>query len=322
MPAFSRVTTTALISVMAPASAFFLYNKQSLLTVARCQEDEQIVIVKLGGSAITEKSVFETVKKDKIDVTCSQIATASRLGKRHVIVHGAGSFGHFQARTFGLRDGGDESTWQTGVCQTRSSVLSLSGLVIKSMLDASLPATAVTLFPTSSSHQGNIFSVGSLASIETLLSLGFMPVLHGDVLLDSSKKCSVFSGDKIMLWICKHFHGSLKPKLAVFLTDVPGVYDKPPSEPDAQLIKEILVDVDGSVSSIYVALLFFFTFFNVLFNVRFRFLKLLLLNTMLREEYLVSFNVLLLWQDAVYLLLLLKLVLAMQKLLSLDRFLK
>lgn len=248
MPAFSRVTTTALISVMAPASAFFLYNKQSLLTVARCQEDEQIVIVKLGGSAITEKSVFETVKKDKIDVTCTQIATASRLGKRHVIVHGAGSFGHFQARTFGLRDGGDESTWQTGVCQTRSSVLSLSGLVIKSMLDASLPATAVTLFPTSSSHQGNIFSVGSLASIETLLSLGFMPVLHGDVLLDSSKKCSVFSGDKIMLWICKHFHGSLKPKLAVFLTDVPGVYDKPPSEPDAQLIKEILVDVDGSVS--------------------------------------------------------------------------
>jgi isopentenyl phosphate kinase len=252
MPAFSRVTTTALISVIAPAaSSFFLCRKQSLLTVARCQESEQeIIIVKLGGSAITEKSVFETVKKDKVHVTCTQIATASRLGKRHVIVHGAGSFGHFQARAFGLRDGGDESTWRTGVCQTRSSVLSLSGLVIKSMLDASLPATAVTLFPTSSSHKGRLFSIGSLANIETLLSLGFIPVLHGDVLLDSSKKCSVFSGDKIMLWICEHFHGTFKPKLAVFLTDVAGVYDRPPTEPNAQLIKEIFVDYDGSVSSI------------------------------------------------------------------------
>jgi hypothetical protein len=36
------------------------------------------------------------------------------------------------------------------------------------------------------------------------------------------------------------------PPSRVFLTDVPGVFTKPPSQPGAQLIPEILVAADGS----------------------------------------------------------------------------
>ena len=115
------------------------------------------------------------------------------------------------------------------------------------MLTAGLPATVVTLFPSTACHGRELFSHGSLATVENLLALDFTPVLHGDVLLDSSQKCCIFSGDEIMLWFCKYAHISCKPKLAVFLTDVAGVYDKPPTEPGAKLIKEILVGENGSV---------------------------------------------------------------------------
>jgi hypothetical protein len=35
--------------------------------------------------------------------------------------------------------------------------------------------------------------------------------------------------------------------IAVFLTDVPGVYDRPPWKEGAKLLKKILVKKDGSV---------------------------------------------------------------------------
>jgi isopentenyl phosphate kinase len=83
--------------------------------------------------------------------------------------------------------------------------------------------------------------------LETLLAQGIVPVLHGDVLLDSAQRCCIFSGDKIMLWVSKNLRGGCKPHLVVFLTDVAGIFDKPPSQKDACLIREIFVESDGSV---------------------------------------------------------------------------
>lgn len=39
----------------------------------------------------------------------------------------------------------------------------------------------------------------------------------------------------------------IKDIVAVFMTDVAGVYDRPPQNPGAKLIKEILIYPDGSV---------------------------------------------------------------------------
>jgi isopentenyl phosphate kinase len=45
--------------------------------------------------------------------------------------------------------------------------------------------------------------------------------------------------------ILEYLCSSLRPTAAVFLTDVPGVFTKPPAEEGAKLIPEITVDYEG-----------------------------------------------------------------------------
>jgi len=64
-----------------------------------------------------------------------------------------------------------------------------------------------------------------------------VPVLHGDACLDEVQGASILSGDTLMTLLAQE----LRPRLVVFVTDVPGVFDRPPEEPGATLIPRILV---------------------------------------------------------------------------------
>uniref|UniRef100_A0A7N0TBZ3 Aspartate/glutamate/uridylate kinase domain-containing protein n=1 Tax=Kalanchoe fedtschenkoi TaxID=63787 RepID=A0A7N0TBZ3_KALFE len=74
--------------------------------------------------------------------------------------------------------------------------------------------------------------------------------MHGDAVFDDSLGCTILSGDVII----RHLAAHLRPKYVVFLTDVFGVYDRPPSDPDAALLKEIVVDEHGNWSVLKPAL--------------------------------------------------------------------
>ena len=52
----------------------------------------------------------------------------------------------------------------------------------------------------------------------------------------------------IGLRLCKHLDREYRPSAAVFVTDVPGIYDKSPNEVGAKLLRYIIVKPDGSVS--------------------------------------------------------------------------
>ena len=66
-------------------------------------------IVKLGGAAITDKSAFETIDEDILDVCVEQlrivIAEDGPGEMSTCIVHGAGSFGHHTAAASGVAQG-------------------------------------------------------------------------------------------------------------------------------------------------------------------------------------------------------------------------
>jgi isopentenyl phosphate kinase len=81
-----------------------------------------------------------------------------------------------------------------------------------------------------------------VAAVASLLSSGLLPVLHGDAVLDSSLGCTILSGDTII----RHLAEQLRPQFVVFLTNVEGVYDRPPEQSGAQLLRIIDVHQDGS----------------------------------------------------------------------------
>ncbi len=65
---------------------------------------ENLVIVKLGGSLITNKDIPESANIPKMKLLCREISQAISTDKalQLVLIHGGGSFGHFFAKKFGL----------------------------------------------------------------------------------------------------------------------------------------------------------------------------------------------------------------------------
>lgn len=95
-------------------------------------------------------------------------------------------------------------------------------------------------------HAGNAFVAQSIAfinvqdnvqGVKALLTAGFTPVLHGDAVLDDRLGCTILSGDTVVARLAE----ALRPECVVFLTNVDGIYDRPPEQEGASRIAEISV---------------------------------------------------------------------------------
>ncbi|KAK4598659.1 hypothetical protein RGQ29_015922 [Quercus rubra] len=138
---------------------------------------------------------------------------------RFVVVHGAGSFGHFQASISGVHKGGlDQSLVKASFVATRISVTTLNLEVVRALAREGIPSIGMSPFSCGwSTYEKNITSA-DLAAVAKAIDSGFIPVLHGDAVLDELQ------------------------------TDVLGVYDRPPIEPNAVLLREIAVGKNGKWS--------------------------------------------------------------------------
>jgi len=217
---------------------------------ASTPSDHVDVVVKIGGSACTKKAEFETLNVEALEATASQLAALKSEGVSMAVIHGAGSFGHQQAKQFGVSkgtadEGGAEALSERlleGVAKTRLSVTTLNHHVITALVKNGLPAVAISPCPfvltESKKLRGGTLSDDTAAAVVGLVKRGLVPVVHGDVVLDSAQSVAILSGDVWMVELSRQ----LRATSAVFITDVDGVFTKPPSEPGAELVREILVD--------------------------------------------------------------------------------
>ncbi|CAI0462984.1 unnamed protein product, partial [Linum tenue] len=228
-------------------------------------------IVKLGGAAITCKNELEKINEENLGTVSSQLRQAMSSGpdsqkilgmdwskrpgeselccdvggfydqiscdsSNFVVVHGAGSFGHFQASKSGVHKGGlDKSLVKAGFVATRISVTNLNLEIVRALAAAGIPSVGMSPFSCGWLTSERNLESADLSMVVKAIESGFVPVLHGDAVLDSQLGCTILSGDVII----KHLAAYLKPEYVIFLTDVFGVYDRPPSEPEAVLLREI-----------------------------------------------------------------------------------
>lgn len=206
------------------------------------------VVVKIGGSACTKKAQFETLNTDALLACSQQLASLSAEGVRMAIIHGAGSFGHQDAKEYGVSKGTTEGSvllperLREGFAKIRLSVTTLNKHILTALIKDGLPAVGISPCPFVSNSKKKL-SNGKLPALAAegaigLLERGLVPVVHGDAVLDSAQGVSILSGDVWMVEYCRIFGA----RSAVFVTDVDGVFTMPPTEPGAQLVREILVD--------------------------------------------------------------------------------
>ncbi|KYO33196.1 glutamate 5-kinase-like [Alligator mississippiensis] len=202
-------------------------------------------VLKLGGSALTHKGRRESARDGALRSAAGLVRELCAAGAgRCIVVHGAGSFGHFQAKAHGLASGSptNSESLRQGLCLTRISVTKLNHMVTEQLVMCGVPAVGISPFGAWRTAGRKITQAG-IAAIRDSLEAGYIPVLHGDCVLDSEQHCSILSGDTIIEVLSREF----SPKRVVFLTDVDGIYDRPPDTPGATLVDSIAVNADGSI---------------------------------------------------------------------------
>ncbi|MEN6342361.1 MAG: isopentenyl phosphate kinase [Methanospirillum sp.] len=174
------------------------------------------VLLKLGGSVVTEKRRGGTIDRLAISAIADALAEVDFAG---VVVHGAGSCGHPEAHRYGLASGADRST-RTGIPVTHEAVASLNRAVVTELRAAGLDAVGIHPLAACTAEDGRIASFEA-EPLRLLLDLGCVPVLHGDVVMDRRRGACIVSGDQLI--------GYLAPQLGLsrvgLVTDVPGVLD-------------------------------------------------------------------------------------------------
>ncbi|MEM2924452.1 MAG: isopentenyl phosphate kinase [Halobacteria archaeon] len=181
------------------------------------KEGKKLRILKIGGSVLTEKKTAGGLKLEEIKRIASEIASKS---ENLILVHGAGSQGHPQAKAYKLTQGLRNENF-AGVLITHEAVRNLNDCFIKALLEQGVKAAPVHPFSSATLKDGRIVSF-ECKVIETMLEKDILPVLHGDVAMDVKKGVGILSGDQIVVYLAKQF----KAKQIGLGTDVEGVLDK------------------------------------------------------------------------------------------------
>ncbi|HEY9246984.1 MAG TPA: isopentenyl phosphate kinase [Candidatus Methanoperedens sp.] len=176
-----------------------------------------IVILKIGGSVITEKDSVSRARKDEIERIADEIASFKADADLDLIlVHGAGSFGHPQAIKW-LKGGFDAR----GVYLTHTSVKNLNSMVVESLNSAGIAALPVHPLSSCLLENGKLVEL-AVEKIRIMIDRGIVPVLHGDVVMDRVNGASVLSGDRIIPYLAMLMKAS---KIGAG-SDVDGVVDE------------------------------------------------------------------------------------------------
>lgn len=188
-------------------------------------------ILKVGGSAITDKSGYMKARPERIGSMAEAIAEVWNKGIRDlIIVHGAGSFGHAPVIRHGINGGIKNEANKLGFADTHAACSELSLMLTRQLIGRGIPA--ISLAPSSLITQDKKrISHFNTQIVFDYLEKGYLPILYGDFVLDRSLGGSPCSGDQIMAYLGR------KSEFLVFATNVDGVLDES-GKPIPQITKD------------------------------------------------------------------------------------
>ncbi len=177
-----------------------------------------VVVLKLGGSVVTDKDRPETLDGEALERAVDAVAGVDSDAEL-VVVHGGGSFGHHNASEHGVST--TEGTHDAGAALAiHGAMKTLNGFVLRRLLERDV--NAVPVHPFSVAHRDR---TGELTlptgQIRTMLEEGFVPVLHGDLVAHAGEGATVVSGDELVAGLAS----DLEADRVGLCSTVPGVLD-------------------------------------------------------------------------------------------------
>ncbi len=230
------------------------HGQRILLKIFRVFLMKKLILLKIGGSVITDKNKSRTAKLNVIKRISSEISNAmNNKDFSLVLVNGVGSFGHIPVKEYGLKKGIRDDKTKLGFTLVHKYVEDLNRILWDSLEEEGLIAMPVHPSCFVVQNDWKILKFDT-SVIELLLDKNIIPLLYGDMVLDLKNGCSIISGDDIIPYLAK----KLNPDKVLMGSNTDGIFDKDPTVfPNSKLIpridkknyKDILDCISGSSSA-------------------------------------------------------------------------
>lgn len=179
------------------------------------------VIVKIGGSFITDKNQPESLKEDRVRKIAREIAATVQSGKVSLLLaHGAGSYGHIAAKNFQAKQGSNPQFGWQAFYHIRQDMTKMNLRILQ--LFAEENVFPITIQPSAIAMARN----GKLSFMDTrnirfLLDSDQIPLIHGDIVLDNKLDFTIASTEDQIQKLNEYIFF----QRVVLIIDVPGVFD-------------------------------------------------------------------------------------------------
>lgn len=188
---------------------------------------KDIILVKLGGSLITDKNKPFTARGEAIKRLAMEIVQARRKRQISLIIgNGGGSFPHAPAVKYQTHKGiiNKKSIW--GFCEVQDAASRLNRIIVRELLNVGEKAISINPSSCLIAKNGRIEKFFPEPLLE-LLKLNIIPVVYGDVVVDTKMGCCIISTERLLNFLAlKVKQKGYKIENLVHYGTTSGVLDK------------------------------------------------------------------------------------------------
>lgn len=179
-----------------------------------------LILIKLGGSVITDKNLPYVAKPKEIRRLVKELKP---FAKNIIIAHGSGSFGHTSATKYGGKKGYKS---KVGIAKVARDASEINRIVIDIFINENIPVVSLRpmsmILARNGKMQKNFFQI-----IESVVKQGLIPVVYGDVIWDKEWKSTIFSGETTLSYVAKYLlKRGFKINKIIEVSDTNGVNDE------------------------------------------------------------------------------------------------
>jgi isopentenyl phosphate kinase len=192
------------------------------------------VVIKWGGSLITDKEKMCTPNMETIDSLSNVMRQCVDDGLDIILVHGAGSFGHLRAKYWRLNEGllpaelfseqEDCNSQKQAISMVRNDMLTLNNFISNSLkkydLEASVKPPHQWAENTGSNFNGDITQIFSDYQDSICVTFGDVVECDGEV------SFGILSGDDLVVRLCEEIPNV--KRLVFAIGGVDGILKRPP----------------------------------------------------------------------------------------------
>lgn len=198
----------------------------------------ELYLVKLGGSVITDKTRPYTLRLEVLDRLLEEVSTAFRDGLRIVLGHGGGSFPHVSASMYSTHKGFINRESRLGMAKVHRDAATLNMIIVDRLINKGVYAFPIQPSAIILAEDGQPID-SYLETLEYAIDSGMLPVIYGDVVFDRVRGCTILSTEEIFRVVGLSLRDKYKVSI-IMVEDVDGVYDRDPRmHREAELIRLI-----------------------------------------------------------------------------------